>query len=357
MTGSPSSTLLNCARTIERALHSVWRPLTAAVGLRTPRSIAAYRSHGNHEFVWVRGRVLGNKPIESGHADDGLWQHIGLTCRHWLSFEVPFARVKVLFNGVELEVAADGDGYFEARFDRGCQAAQTSWTSAKAWIGNDLEAATVRSQHDVLLVGSDARQLIISDVDDTVIHTGATQLATITRLTFFTPVHKRSTLEGVQELYETMMGEDGANPIFYVSSSAWNLYAMISQVLELGKLPKGPLLLQRLGLANNRFVREPGHRHKLLKIEALLAAYPGLPAVFIGDSGQHDARLYVDAAGRNPGRVSAILIRDVAASGQRSGHEEEIRAALAEAKQIGVPMALCPSGAEMSRAWAANRDS
>ncbi|MFT7485497.1 MAG: phosphatidate phosphatase APP1 [Candidatus Paceibacteria bacterium] len=89
----------------------------------------------------------------------------------------------------------------------------------------------------------------------------------------------------------------------------------------------------------------------------MLAAYPGLPAVFIGDSGQHDARLYVDAAGRNPGRVSAILIRDVAASGQRSGHEEEIRAALAEAKQIGVPMALCPSGAEMSRAWAANRDS
>ena len=42
-----------------------------------------------------------------------------------------------------------------------------------------------------------------------------------------------------------------------------------------------------------------------------MSAYPELPFVLIGDSGQEDARLYAQAATENPEQVMAIFIRDV----------------------------------------------
>ena len=197
----------------------------------------------------------------------------------------------------------------------------------------------IHGEHQVLLPGTNARRMIISDIDDTVIHTGATQLLTITRLTFLSGVHNRRVLEGVAQLYRQLATEGDereANPLFYVSSSAWNLYDLIERIMTLGIVPRGPLMFQRLGLANNRFVREPGHRHKLAKVEGLLRDYPQLCAILIGDSGQHDARLYADAVKRNPGRILAVYIRDVDED-RGSAHDLAIREALEEVEAAGVP--------------------
>lgn len=319
---------------VERVLHGVWRPLTRALGWRRPRSIVAYRSYGTGETIWVQGRVLGNPPAVPAREEDGWWQVLQHTRRRWITFEVPGARVGVRFEGKELELRADRDGYFSAEFDRvGAAAEETCWLDAESW---SVDQPEVQGAHEILVPGTKATFMVISDVDDTVIHTGATRLWTILRLTFFTNVFRRRVLDGTTELYEKLR-EDGENPVFYVSSSAWNLYGMVTQILELGGVPRGPVMLQRLGLANNRFVQEPGHRHKLAKVETLLAAYPGLNAILIGDSGQHDARLYVDAAHRNPGRVRAIYIRDVEPE-QRTGDEAEVQRAVLEAEELLVPM-------------------
>lgn len=339
----PQRPLVRAAQTLERFLHGIWRPLTGLVGLRTPRQIVPHRSYGNHEQVCVRGRVLGNRPHAAALVSDGLWSHLTHSRRRWLTFEVPDAAVEVTFEGQSQTVRTDHEGYFEAYFAHpGGELSKTIWWDAVSNMPN----TSVHAPHEILVPGENAQRLIISDVDDTVIRTGATQLWTITRLTFFRGVHERRALAGVPELYRKLVGPNADNPLFYVSSSAWNLYEMLTQIMDLCDLPRGPILLQCLGLANNRFVREPGHRHKLHKVEELLATYPELPAILIGDSGQHDARLYVDAVRRNPGRIEAIYIRRVEPE-QTTGHPAEIEAAVKEAKALGVPMHVCASTAEM----------
>ncbi|HEY0604687.1 MAG TPA: App1 family protein, partial [Herpetosiphonaceae bacterium] len=50
----------------------------------------------------------------------------------------------------------------------------------------------------------------------------------------------------------------------------------------------------------------------------MVARYPALPIVLIGDSGQHDPEIYTQIVREQPGRVRAIYIRNVSRAPQRA---------------------------------------
>ena len=68
-------------------------------------------------------------------------------------------------------------------------------------------------------------------------------------------------------------------------------------------------------------------------------AYPQMPFVLSGDSGQEDAHLYAEAAKSHPTQVKAIFIRDVDPE-QTSTHDEKVAESIEIAKSVGVPMHL-----------------
>jgi phosphatidate phosphatase APP1 len=78
-----------------------------------------------------------------------------------------------------------------------------------------------------------------------------------------------------------------------------------------------------------------------------MADFPELPFVLIGDSGQHDAGLYAEAATMRPSRIKAIYIRDVdpATATKRDDH---VREHIKTAAQHGVPMLLAPDSEAMA---------
>ena len=88
---------------------------------------------------------------------------------------------------------------------------------------------------------------IISDIDDTVIRTDATSLLGTFRSTMLANARTRLPFPGVAALYRALHGA-GTNPLFYVSSSPWNIYDMLSDVLAIRGIPAGPLLLRNWGL-------------------------------------------------------------------------------------------------------------
>jgi phosphatidate phosphatase APP1 len=92
-----------------------------------------------------------------------------------------------------------------------------------------------------------------------------------------------------------------------VSQSMWNLFPLLEGFIAHQRLPRGPLLLRQVGL----FLPRPSVPHKAAAIRELLDTYPELPFLLIGDSGEHDLTWYLEAARQHPGRVSAILIRNV----------------------------------------------
>jgi phosphatidate phosphatase APP1 len=152
--------------------------------------------------------------------------------------------------------------------------------------------------------------------------------------------HTRLPFEGVSAFYEALRrGKEGRvhNPIFYVSSSPWNIYDVLEDFLNVHGVPEGPLFLKDWSPS----VLGKHRTHKLGIIRSLLRTYPDLPFVLIGDSGEEDPEIYLQAAHEYPGRIPAIYIRDVT-SGER---DAQVHAIAGEARSLGTEMVLVPDTA------------
>jgi phosphatidate phosphatase APP1 len=119
---------------------------------------------------------------------------------------------------------------------------------------------------------------------------------------------------GVSEFYKALqLGRNGKrnNPFFYVSSSPWNTYDLLTDFLDFNQIPAGPLLLRDIGFGGETKLRGGHMGHKFKEIQQILEAYPNLQFVLIGDSGQEDPKIYREVVKQFPGRILAIYIRDV----------------------------------------------
>ena len=311
-------------------------------GSGTPRQIAAYQGYADAAGVHVAGRVLASNPRGGPLDDDGWWDNLVNTWRRWESDEVPGAQVQLSFRGQEQQVVADEEGYYRASFP-----APENEHDSLLWMTVEARTAAkghavVVANHDVVVPPPNAAFGIISDLDDTVLHTGITSILLAAKLTFLENAKTRKPLDGVAELYKSLQqGRAGVavNPIYYISSSPWNLHDLLTDFLRLNEIPPGPLLLRDLGLDRTKFIKEKGHGHKRVKALALIDGNPELPFVLVGDSGQEDPGIYAGVAEERPGRIRAIYIRDVD-PGMDSSFDEAVVHAKARAEALGVPMIL-----------------
>jgi hypothetical protein len=131
---------------------------------------------------------------------------------------------------------------------------------ARADWGDDLARALGDGAFPVLVVDPDARLAVISDVDDTVIETGIARGLEFLRLTLFTSVNDRTPLPGAAELHRALTAprDASASPVFYLSTSPWNLHELLTRFLVLRGFPAGPLLLTDWGPEPDQPV--PDHR-------------------------------------------------------------------------------------------------
>ena len=232
------------------------------------------------------------------------------------SDEVPHARLRVNFQNKLYEVTSDDEGYFTVN-----HFTETPLACEDMWYEADVElidapisfSPGLKSTAHVLIPPMDSEYGIMSDIDDTIVKTTATDLLAMAKNTFFHNAHTRLPFAGVSEFYKSLqLGRNGKrnNPFFYVSSSPWNLYDLLVDFLDLNDIPEGPLLLRDFGLdANRESADHMGHKFK--EIKNILLAYPHLSFVLIGDSGQEDPKIYSEIVKKFPGRILAIYIRDV----------------------------------------------
>lgn len=311
-----------------------------ALGALEPLRIMPYRGMGNQESIYLSGRVLEAREVGSPKEEAPWWKNLRAMFNRFNTDEAPGAKVQAEFQGQSREALTDAEGYFQFEFPvREPLPAERLWHAVALKL---LEAPTpsreVAAADGLVLVPSPKSRFgVISDIDDTVMKSSATSWWRMARLTFLKNARTRKPFEGVAAFYRALhAGADGAhaNPIFYVSSSPWNLYDLIEDFLDLNGIPLGPILLRDLELSRKQFSNTK-HEHKLDKIKMILSVIPETPFVLIGDSGQQDPILYREAIRRFPGRIQAIYIRDVSAQ-QRAAVEQLIREAAAD----GVEMVL-----------------
>ena len=316
---------------LERRVDSAIGGIGWRAGAPDPIAAFVYRGFGTAERARIMGRVLEVDHTTPSGAGDPRWRNVFAALGRFESDEVPGARVALRYGDTVKEVVTDQEGYFTAWVDGTApEEAGTGWRRVSADV---IEPAGLSGEGRILVPSASARVGIISDLDDTVIRTGVRRLVRMLAATFLENARTRLPFPGVAAFYQALhAGATGSAPapIFYVSSSPWNMHDFLLEFLEIRGIPVGPLLLRDWTMTRETFLPRGHHSHKTEAIELIFATYPDLPFILIGDSGQHDPEIYREMARRHPGRVPAIYIRDVTANPIRAAQVSDLAAEIAE---------------------------
>lgn len=286
--------------------------------LLKPFQILPYYGYGTNQFLYLKARALEETGVLQATEHDTHWNNLANMLRRFSSDELGGARVLVRFQDTEVQVLADKEGYLEIQLTP-----THSLDLSKIW--HEITLELLDPQHPsqeqppratgyVIIPPPQAEFGVISDIDDTIIQTSATNLLTMARIVFLSNARSRLPFEGVSAFYRALQQgrhRETYNPLFYVSSSPWNLYDLLIDFFMIQRIPVGPLFLQNYGLTTDQFFMTSHEKHKLDQIEGILRTYPELPFILIGDSGQQDPEIYREVTRRYPNRIQAIYIRDV----------------------------------------------
>lgn len=298
--------------------------------------IQAYLGFSTSEKIFVRGRVLQDQGTLVLDKDASKWRNLRAAIRALNSHEVPSA--KLYLPEFDAHVTADEEGFFEVWLELS-QSINTITTAqnysyVKAILKNKDDQDIFETELPVAIPSQNASFGIISDIDDTVLQSDATRTLSMINKVLFENAQTRKPFAGVSELYQALTAKD--NPIFYVSSSPWNLYEMLSEFLKLNNIPTGPLMLRDWGISAEEFLPSSHKNHKQDAITKILDAYSELPFILIGDSGQEDPEIYFSLLDNYPDRILAIYIRDVS----KTERDEKIAKLEAAAKDKNVTLML-----------------
>ncbi len=317
--------------------------LTTATGLDDPLMIQPYIGFGTPESLTIRGRVLENEGNKPPSENDSVWQNILSTYRFLESDEVANAVVEATCVGITQTAVSDDEGFFTFTFKPDGPLTEDVYRFPVQF--NLLDAprdipTPVTAVGEIVIAEKTAEFGIISDIDDTILKSSATNVIDAVKWMFLYNAKTRLPFDGVSTLYQALTR--GKNPMFYVSSSPWNLYPMLVDFMLNRNIPTGPLFLKDYGLSKDQLFTSGHKSHKLTQIHTILKTYPNLPFILIGDSGQKDPEIYEEVVNQYPEQILAIYIRDVS----QDSRDAQVIDIANNLKEKGVDMLLVESSSE-----------
>jgi phosphatidate phosphatase APP1 len=154
--------------------------------------------------------------------------------------------------------------------------------------------------------------IVISDIDDTLMHSYIYRKLLKFRTLMFTAVEKRRAVGQMKEVLQKLSNDGAAS--FYLSNSEQNLYPLIYRFLTHNNFPVGPIFLKKLRhfwdvIFNIKFPLRNMHKEQMLV--NIISLFPEKKFVLMGDNTQHDLTIYLAAAEKYPSNIRYILIRKV----------------------------------------------
>ncbi|GAB3815518.1 hypothetical protein GCM10028895_09690 [Pontibacter rugosus] len=198
----------------EEKLDLLTFQLKNKLGLNNPLQIVAYRSYGTPTRLYVKGRVLVDKRIARSEENDTTWENLLNMYRRFESDEIPNARLMLKLQGKEHVITTDVEGYFVMNLQP-----ESPLQLDDIWHEIEIElidapvknfAPGIKETTHVLVPPPDAEYGVISDIDDTIVRTGATSLLQTGRNVLLNNAHSRIPFHGVSEFYRSLqLGRNG----------------------------------------------------------------------------------------------------------------------------------------------------
>src|SRR5690554_667858 len=140
--------------------------------------VVPYRSYGTLDRLFVMGRVLENTSAATAGDDDSIWQNLLNTYRRLETDEVPGALIRAQFGDVVAETVTDEEGHFRLWLEGVSKYTRSGWMGVEVSVcepGGD-RATSEPATAEVQVPGEQAQFGVISDIDDTVMKSHATEL-------------------------------------------------------------------------------------------------------------------------------------------------------------------------------------
>lgn len=148
---------------------------------------------------------------------------------------------------------------------------------------------------------------LISDIDDTIKHTGIMGDKRSIFCNIFINDFDTWSIPGMSLWYNTLKHMRSVD-FFYVSNSPFQIFSLLSKYIGM-EFPQGPLFLKQYSGNLLRSIMTSSAKRKLGSIMHILNDFPNKKFIFVGDSGEQDLEAYVEAAKRSPTQIIGIYIR------------------------------------------------
>ncbi|MGB3777263.1 MAG: App1 family protein [Tunicatimonas sp.] len=277
--------------------------------------IKLYRGYVNDKEIIVFGHVFWTKAPDSFALDTTGLHHAYSVIRMFRLDPINNAKVTFRFQDLEVATKTTEDGYFRFTLPY-TNPLKSGWHSYRVRCAvGDTEV----EEESELLKPYNSKLGIISDIDDTFLISYSSRFFKKLYVMLFRNVNRRKIFDEVVDHYKALSraGQDSpqaSNAFFYVSSSEWNLYSLITHFAKLHDLPKAVIKLKSIKTSLLDFFASGrgNHDHKFIKIKDIMTFYPQLEYVLLGDDSQHDPYLYERVCKHFPMNVRAIYIRRTA---------------------------------------------
>lgn len=274
--------------------------------------IKVYQGYGHSGNLVIYGHVFRKAPRLFRSGSNGFCSNLLQLIRLFILQPVPQAALSLQFYDQVIEGHSEYDGFFrfewsaERELKAGAHQVTISCNTAEGVV---LAEGSVWVPHITQFA-------FISDIDDTIMKSySSTVFRRLYELLLHNPERRRVFQETVNHYQLLSLAHTTVsvpNPMFYVSSSEWNLYDYLIRIFGHNNLPAGIFLLNQV----KRWFQllqsgKTNHSGKLIRISRILQAFPRQQFVLLGDNSQQDPALYKAIAEKHPEQIYAVYIRDV----------------------------------------------
>ena len=245
----------------------------------------------------VRGTILNGNPFINNR-QKGILSHMYATMRSYFIRPVAHRKLNLVVAGNKVSCKTNKYGEFNIE-----TASKIARIDSISIDGNEVR---YEADYPVYFGQNSAAYEAISDIDDTIMVTYATQAIRRILTLLFTRPSKRSKISYTYELSAYLKGLN-VNMSF-VSKSEGNLFGLITTFITHHGFPKGPIYLtpylslkELIFSKKNRFFKEDRISH--------IIENSSKQFILIGDDSQRDMDVYANMVVRFEKRITKVVIR------------------------------------------------
>lgn len=271
--------------------------------------INLYATYGNYSTLIVEGRVIDIEDVSESKSvsnDTNILLNLKENLKYFSNDEKKESAIILVVDTKAYRSKTDNEGYFSFHLtiDGGLKKNQM--------IQLFTEDSNASQRFDVFIPRDEKHIGIISDFDDTVIHSNVTNKLKLLSNSLLKNFKQREPISNMQKRFQKIIHTNPSKAVtlFFVTGSPHQLQHNIHNFLSHHGFPPRVLLTKKLhGEGADSLFTTIDYKYD--KIERLIKLYPHIKWVLLGDSGEKDREVYMKIVKHYPKAIEGLYIRDV----------------------------------------------